>query len=54
MVPTNEYCRQEKLKNGNHGSPIYRVSQKLNKVKLDLKSLSKSTFGDSKTTLKEY
>jgi len=34
-----------------HGALIYRVVQKLKKIKLDLKSWSKATFGNFKSKL---
>ena len=34
-----------------HGAPMYRVVQKLKKIKLDLKSWSKATFGNFKCKL---
>ena len=36
---------------GVRGTPMYRLTQRLKKVKLDLKSRSKATFGNFKTKL---
>ena len=34
-----------------HGAPMYHVVQKLKKIKLDLKSWSKATFGNFQSKL---
>jgi len=36
---------------GVQGTPMYRLTQRLKKVKLDLKSYSKATFGNFKNKL---